>query len=174
MMDDSNQIATQISDPSVTQVVGQLPVQSTDQFLIPPADQPSVSQPTDQSTSNGTQKNPLDVLEQLLSEIDGGKGGPKAGGDPAAVPGPTGPTPEEIAAEELEKRRIEFEEKQAAQRIIDEQKIEEQRQVLAEEMDNGAANVARAQQEEEKKLQEEKKHSANEGFEIIQIDHTKV
>ncbi len=186
MVDDSNQTISQTDDQGATQVVGQSPVSAVDEPIAQPANQLPVlpvdepaTQPASQPAQNGgaqnsgTQKNPLDVLEQLLSEIDGGKGGPKAGSDPT-VPEKTGPTPEEIAAEELERRRIDFEQKQAAQKIIDDQKIEEQRQVLADEMSNGVANVARAQQDEEKKIQQEEKQSADEGFEILQIDHTKI
>ena len=134
----------------------------------PEAISAATQNPSAKQTSSDPQKNPLDVLEQLLSEIDGGKPGR------TPVPEKTGPTPEELAAIELEKRRIEFEEKQAAQKIIDQQKIEEQRQILYQEMSTGVANVARAQQDEEKKAQEEDKKLAEEGFEIIQINHTKI
>ncbi len=154
MADDTNQTITQGSDPSVAR-------------QVPATDSASIKPPT--PGGGAPQKNPLDVLEQLLSEIDGGK----PGSAPAAAK-PTGPTPEEIAAAELEKRRIEFEEKQAAQKIIDDQMIAEQRQVLAQEMSSGVANMARAQQDEEKRTQQEEKKSADEGFEIVQIDHTKI
>ncbi|MBP7842836.1 hypothetical protein KA017_02430 [Candidatus Woesebacteria bacterium] len=174
MVDDSNQTITQGSDPSVVQqvpAVDPAPAVPVDgatsgaQATIP-ASAPAQTQST--APGGAPQKNPLDVLEQLLSEIDGGKPGS------TPVPEKTGPTPEEIAAAELEKRRIEFEEKQAAQKIIDQQKIEEQRQILTQEMSTGVANVARAQQDEEKKVQEEEKASADEGYEILQIDHTKI
>lgn len=175
MVDDSNQTITQGSDPSVVQQVPVVPVDgATSGAQVPtpvsepatPAPAPAPAQPT--ASGGAPQKNPLDVLEQLLSEIDGGKPGS------TPVPEKTGPTPDEIAAAELEKRRIEFEEKQAAQKIIDQQKIEEQRQILTQEMSTGVANVARAQQDEEKKVQEEEKASADEGYEILQIDHTKI
>lgn len=134
---------------------------------------------TGDPASGASQQNPLDVLEKLLDEIDSGKG---SGGQSKGVAGgaqaPAGPTPEEIAAkeaeEELERRRIEYEEKQAQQQVIDQQKIEEQRQALVEEMQHGTANVAREQQDKEKAEKQEEAKQAGEGFEVVQLGHTKI
>lgn len=131
------------------------------------------------TTSGASQQNPLDVLEKLLDEIDSGKG---SGGQSKGLTGgtqtPAGPTPEEIAAkeaeEDLERRRIEYEEKQAQQQVIDQQKIEEQRQALVEEMQHGTANVAREQQDKEKAEKQEEAKQAGEGFEVVQLGHTKI
>lgn len=180
MVDDSNQITTPGSDPSVvqpfaSQQVDQQPDQQAGAQAVQPQvpvaadDQGTAQAPAPGQQAGDPQKNPLDVLEQLLSEIDGGKPG-----SAPATPEKTGPTPEELAAAALEKSRIEFEEKQAAQKIIDDQKIEEQRQILTQEMSSGAANVARAHQDEEKKAQVQEKVAADEGYEILQIDHTKI
>ncbi|GIK83465.1 MAG: hypothetical protein BroJett025_00870 [Patescibacteria group bacterium] len=164
-MDDTNQISDQVSaqDDAVQQA------QPTSQQV---ASAPTPTSAAANPSGGGTQKNPLDVLEQLLSEIDGGKTG---NATPAK---PSGPTPEEIAAqkaaEELEQRRIEYEQKQAQQQVIDQEKIDQQRQALVEEMSNGTANVARAQQDEQKKIEQEEKQQAEEGFEIVQLDHTKI
>lgn len=161
----------------VNQTTTQTPVQDDQQSVT----QGSASQSDDSTAkpaAGAAQSNPLDVLEKLLDEIDQGKSSPslskKSLGTPGEPAQPEGPTPEEIAAEELEKRRIEFEQKQAEQQKIDQELIEQQRQVLAEEMEHGAANVARAQQDEEKKAQTSQKQQAEEGFEIVQLDHTKI
>lgn len=129
--------------------------------------------------SGASQQNPLDVLEKLLDEIDSGKGsGSQSKGVAGGAQAPAGPTPEEIAAkeaeEELERRRIEYEEKQAQQQVIDQQKIEEQRQALVEEMQHGTANVAREQQDKEKAEKQEEAKQAGEGFEVVQLGHTKI
>lgn len=134
---------------------------------------------TGDPASSASQQNPLDVLEKLLDEIDSGKGsGGQSKGVTGGVQAPAGPTPEEIAAkeaeEELERRRIEYEEKQAQQQVIDQQKIEEQRQALVEEMQHGTANVAREQQDKEKAEKQEEAKQAGEGFEVVQLGHTKI
>lgn len=166
----------------VTQTTGQDPVQDDSQVQgnVQSQGDDTVQQDDSKnvnSSGGGDQQNPLDVLEKLLNEIDQGKTAgskPKSGG-PQDVPAePTGPTPEEIAAKEQEQRRIEFEQKQAEQKIIDQQKIEEQRKALENEMANGSANIARATQDEEQKMQKTEKIQADEGFEIVQLDHTKI
>ena len=131
--------------------------------------------------AGGAQQNPLDILEKLLDEIDDGKSGKKPNAKsllndtPVA---PKGPTPEEIAAkeaeEELEKKRLEYEQKKAEQQIIDQRMIEEQQKALAEEMKTGTANIAREQKNKEKKEKEEENHQSEDGYEVVQLDHTKI
>lgn len=153
-----------------TQITSQDPVQDDTHAQ-------SVAQPQGAKVAGSDQQNPLDVLEKLLDEIDQGKtsGTKPKSSDDAQVPAvPTGPTPEEIAAQDQEQRRIEFEQKQAEQKIIDQQKIEEQRKALDEEMASGTANIARASQDEEQKSKKSEKIQADEGFEIVQLDHTKI
>jgi len=158
-------------------------------------DPTSATNPTPAPNASGNKKNPLDVLEQLLNEIDAGSGGNSASSSGKDAGGgqstkltdklganpqtekpqePAGPTPEEIAAQEQEQNRIEFEKKQAEQQIIDDQLIAQQRQALETEMSNGTINVARAEQDEEKKTEVKEKKQAQEGFEVVQLDHTKI
>ena len=147
-----------------------------------PATTPAQTQTQDAAdetaASDKAEVNPLDVLEKLLDEIDQGKKSPglkPKSLDSKAADASAGPTPEEeLAAEELEKRRIEFEQKQAEQQAIDQKLIEEQRQALAEEMQHGVANVARAQQDAEKKTDMSEKQQAGEGYEVVQLSHKKI
>ena len=125
---------------------------------------------TQTPNQKGPTKNPLDVLEDLLGEIDGkGSSARKAGAQ-----APSGPTPEEIAAKELEERQRIYEEKKQQQAIIDAQMIQEQQQALEENMQNSQENKARHQQDEEKKTELAQQQNATEGYEIDQLDHTKI
>lgn len=198
MSDDvSQQPVQQLTQQSTQQLAQVQPVgdqvasDQANQSVADPATVDSVTaDPVTTSSPGGTssddKKNPLDVLEQLLSEIDAkaegkdpltnrlGIGGVSGADTDAATSEPAGPTPEEIAAQELEQKRIAFEKKKAEQQIIDDQLIAQQRQALEQEMSDGAANVARAQQDEQKKSEETQKKQAEDGFEILQIDHTKI
>jgi hypothetical protein len=113
--------------------------------------------------------NPLDVLEKLLDEIDQNKDTKKPSSDK-----PTGPTPEEIAAQELEKQRLEFEKIKAEQYVIDQKLIAEQREALTNEMQTGEANIARAHQDKEKEEDVSQRDQAEDGYEVIQLDHKKI
>lgn len=163
---------TQSQDPVVpainTQDLGTQATQSQD----PGIQDTKIQNPVAQATK--PQASSLDVLEKLLDEIDKGKTTGGAASVSSKPKQPAGPTPEEIAALQAEQNRIEFEEKQARQQVIDQQKLEEQKQALLEEMANGSANVARAQQAEELQKEIEEKKQAEEGFEIDQLDHTKI
>jgi hypothetical protein len=132
-------------------------------------------EPTKNDDSKEDKPNPLDVLEKLLDEIDQGKDPKSLGAKNSSKSGePAGPTPEEIAAKELEEQKIEYERIKAEQKVIDDQKIIEQRDALANEMKTGEANVARANQDNEKKSEKEKKYQDQDGYEVVQLDHTKI
>lgn len=111
-------------------------------------------------------KNPLDVLEDLLNENSKGGSG---SGDPKK---PAEKTDEELA-KELEQRRKEYEQKHQEQTAVDEQKLVEQRQAILSIKDTKEYH-ARVQQESEKQVESEKKAQAADGFEITQLGHTKV
>jgi hypothetical protein len=123
-------------------------------------------------------KNPLDVLEELLNQANSSKGGANsAGGGPAAA------TPdeaqkakekaEEDLAKELEAKRLEFEKQQAEQKVDDEQKLKEHREAIIKIKDTDQYK-ARVQQDSKKLNEDAQKVVASDGYEINQLDHTKV
>lgn len=119
-------------------------------------------------------KNPLDVLEELLNESsNSGGANVSASGKGGSGDGkPPEPTEEELAAQ-LEQKRVEFEDMEEKHEVIDEQKLTEQREAILGIKDTQAYQ-ARVEQDSEKKQDEKKKVIAGEGFEIDQLDHTKV
>ena len=114
-------------------------------------------------------KNPLDVLEELLNDTPGGAKGGGSGGDSAK---PKEKTEEELAVE-LEQKRKEYEQKHKEQKVVDDQKLVEQREAIVGIKDTKEYQ-ARVQQDAEKKSEDEQKAVASDGFEISQLDHTKV
>ncbi len=154
----------------------QTTVQPTSQTKPSAQAQPSTADKSAaKADPNAQKKNPLDVLEELLSEIDGNDSGKKkAGGKNGAPAKPAGPTPEEIAAKELEENKRIYEEKKKKQAIIDAQLIAEQKRALEENMQTSDENKARHEQKEEKQAQKAQKVTSSEGFEIPQLDHTKI
>ncbi len=113
----------------------------------------------DSAASDQPQKNPLDVLEELLKDSG------SAGADPKAVAKQT----EEDKARQME----ELQQKIAQQAAIDEQKIAEQQKLL-ESLKETPQYQARVQQEEQKVQDKSQEDSAGKGFEITQLDHDKV
>lgn len=120
-------------------------------------------------------KNPLDVLEELLNQSGGGAG--------SAAGKKNSPSPEEVAkekeaaekklADELEAKRLEFEQQQAEQTAVDKLKMAEQREEIIKIKDSDEYK-ARVQQDSDKKTSEDNKVIAGDGFEIDQLDHKKV
>ncbi|NCN06847.1 MAG: hypothetical protein GW946_03330 [Candidatus Pacebacteria bacterium] len=113
-------------------------------------------------------KNPLDILEELLK--DSGGGGAAAGGSkPAAQPSKPG----ELTEEELAQKRAEFEEIKAEQNIEDAEQLVKQKELL-KTLTQTPAYQARVQQEEEKVVEIKTAEEASAGFEITQLDHDKI
>ncbi|MBU0974308.1 hypothetical protein KKD03_01245 [Patescibacteria group bacterium] len=119
-------------------------------------------------------KNPLDVLEELLNQSGGGAG--TGGGKVTASANEAEKVKEEAEkklADELVEQRLEFEQQQAEQGVVDEIKLVEQREAITKIKDSEEYK-ARVQQDTDKKVDEEKKIVATDGFEIDQLDHKKV
>ncbi len=127
-------------------------------------------------------KNPLDVLEELLKQSDAGKSASKSGAgsgsnaagliDEEIEAKPDEKTEQELA-QELEQRRQEYEQKEKERKIVDEQKVVEQREAITSIKDSQEYK-ARVQQDSDKKIEIENKVTASDGYEIDQLDHTKV
>lgn len=121
----------------------------------------------DPQAKKSDKKNPLDVLENLLSEIEETQG----------VPGKKkaeGPSKEELEAQELEKKRKEYEAQQAEQAKLDAQLIEQQRAALEQNMLTSEENLARKEQDTQKAEEQQKRQAEQDGFEISQLDHSKI
>ena len=121
----------------------------------------------DAQQTQGDDKNPLDVLEELLKDSGGGAAG-AAGGKGAEAP-----KPGELSEEELEQKRQEFEQKQAEQAQVDAQQLAQQHELLKTIKDTPEYQ-ARVQQQEEAAAESEQKQQASDGFEITQLDHDKI
>lgn len=113
---------------------------------------------------SGDDKNPLDVLEGILKDAKAkGQGGTK----------PSGPTEEEIAAQK------EAEELAKAQSVMAQKQVEDQQQIL-EQMDQLQAikgapeNLAREEQIAEQKQEDDATEQAQDGFNIVQVGHSKI
>ena len=122
-------------------------------------------QPT--ATPAADDKNPLDILEELLK--DSGGGGAAGGSKPAAEPSKPG----ELTEEELAQKRAEFEEIKAEQNIEDAEQLVKQKELL-KTLTQTPAYQARVQQEEEKVVETKTAEEASAGFEITQLDHDKI
>lgn len=138
---------------------------------IPAVDpQTSTLQPGDSPPD----QNPLDVLESILAEAKqkagqkapGGEGSgmgqvdspPAVTTDPATPPVPPPPTPEEIAA------------KEAAHQA----EIEQQKQQLMAQITQTPEYQAKVQQDAEKAEEESQSSAGGDGFQIQQLQHTKI
>ncbi|NCO12199.1 MAG: hypothetical protein COZ34_03570 [Candidatus Pacebacteria bacterium CG_4_10_14_3_um_filter_34_15] len=127
-------------------------------------------------------KNPLDVLEELLKQSGGGAGTGGAGVGAVAA-GKASLSADEVAkikeeaekklAEELEVKRLELEQHQVEQSVVDEVKMAEQREEIVKIKDSDEYK-ARIQQDSDKKASDDNKIIAGDGFEIDQLDHKKV
>ncbi len=186
--DDPQQSAVSPSDPSFPAatdpqaVPGSGSLGTDDQFL--PQNQGNVpSDPLAQVGDNndplaglldpaggapaGDQKNPLDVLEELLKESQA-KIGPPGGGKAADAPAePAGPTPEQL------QQQAELEERLRQQAVLDQQAIEKRRIELLGLKDTPQYQ-ARVQQDQAKADDLQSKDTAGQGFQILQLDHTKI
>lgn len=127
------------------------------------------SQSTTNTTPAGDDKNPLDILEELLRD-SGGSGGGAAGGpaEPAKPEEPAEPTPEEKA-----KAREEIEQKMADQAVVDAQHVAEQQELLKSLKDTPQYQ-ARVHQDQEKAENSQANQVASDGFEIDQLEHDKI
>lgn len=109
-------------------------------------------------------KNPLDVLEELLSQANEVVDEASGKIDPA----------EEAKKKEEEEQRKEFERKQAEQDALDQAMIAAQREALYEDRTQGSIAQARVQQDLEKQEQQDAQKQSEDGFEIPQLGHTKI
>ena len=112
-----------------------------------------------QATPAADDKDPLDVLEELLKDSGGG-------GAPPAKPG-------ELTEAELAQKRADFEEKKAEQLTADAKQLAQQQELLKTLTDTPQYK-ARVQQDEEKAEEDQQTGIALDGFEITQLDHDKV
>lgn len=147
------------------------------QPTVPPASDPMqiVSSPTQPIDSQAPpDQNPLDVLESILAEAKqkAGQKAPAGEGsgmgqvdsppavttDPATPPVPPPPTPEEIAA------------KEAAHQA----EIEQQKQQLMAQITQTPEYQAKVQQDAEKAEEESQSSAGGDGFQIQQLQHTKI
>lgn len=142
------------------------PTQAVDpQTTTPQPPQPGESAP---------HQNPLDVLESILAEAkqkvgqkaptDQGGGGDSVAGqsgnttDHTTPPPPPPPTPEEIAT------------KEAAHQA----EIEQQKQQLMAQISQTPEYQAKVQQDAEKAEEESQSSAVGDGFQIQQLQHTKI
>lgn len=123
----------------------------------------SNSTPTTQAPVDD--KNPLDVLEDILKEAKakGGKGDDQ----------PTGPTPEELAAQK------ETEDLAAATQVMAQKKAEDQIQIVEQikelqTISDTPEYKAKVGQEEGEKATKDAQDAASEGYQINQVGHSKV
>lgn len=116
-------------------------------------------------------QDPLAQLEELLAKAKGQRG---QGTEPTnAPPVPTGPTPEEIAAQQ----KLAAEQQLQEQMVRSEGERDEALVKLREKMTELAEtpqDVARRQQDEQKMTEKQSLDSQMQGFEILQITKTKV
>jgi hypothetical protein len=121
-------------------------------------------------TPSGTgKKTPLDILEELIAENK------QAGGGAGAVDPATAPTksPEQLAAEEAEQKKIQAQQFMEEQRIRDAQLLQEE---LAKMKDISAMpqTQAREQQDQQQEAAQQEKEEQLQGHQIIQLEHTKL
>lgn len=118
----------------------------------------------------GAQKSPLDVLEDILNESKGAGG---AGADPAAAKAAAEAQVAADAAKAEAEAMAQVQADMEKQRVEDQQQLQQQISNLSSIKDTPAYQ-ARVAQDEEKKRQDAATASAGEGFDIVQLGHTKV
>ena len=114
-------------------------------------------------------KNPLDVLEELLKDSGGGSGAAGATGGGAEKPKEEG----ELSEAELAQKRLAFEQQKADQAVTDTVDIEKQKALL-ETIKQSPEYLARVQQEEAAVEQTAQGEEAAVGFDIKQLEHDKI
>jgi len=111
-------------------------------------------------------KNPLDVLEELLKDSGGGSGAAPADPKKDLKEG-------ELTDEELAEKRQAFEEKKAEQTKVDAEDIVQQK-VLLQSIKETPEYMARVQQDQDKADSAQSNEEASAGFEINQLGHDKI
>ncbi len=117
-------------------------------------------------------QDPLAQLEELLAKAKGQQSS-DSGAAPVEPPQPSGPTPEELAAQQkaAEEARIrELERQSEAERAV---ALEELRSRMLE-IPSTPQDQARREQEALKQSEKSAQDSQHEGFEIVQVTQTKV
>ena len=128
---------------------------------------------------NDNNDDPLAVLEDILQDAEAKKGGGNVKG-PSVTQRPSAgdsqPTPEEIAQKEAEKERQRQADEAERQQLEAERlaQIAEQKQQIEQEVMHSPEHQAAVQQDEAKQQADEDASTANEGFEIRQLDHDKI
>jgi hypothetical protein len=128
------------------------------------------------NTSDATSgQDPLAALEELLKKQQAKQQG---GGLASSVDGegsaePTGPSPEELAAAEKEKQLAEYEVLKQQKEQDDARQLQEQIAALSQ-IQETPQEQARQQQHSDVVDKRADSASAQDGFEIKQIEHTKV
>jgi hypothetical protein len=138
----------------------------TDPNVPPPPADPVADSATPAAPAAG-KKSPLDVLEDILNESKGADG--EAGKDPAAAAAELAADAAKAEAEALAKVQADTEQ----QRLIDEAKLKEQIAGLGTLKDTPAYQ-ARVSQDAEKQADAAQAAAAGQGYDIVQLDHTKV
>ncbi len=114
------------------------------------------------------QQDPLAQLEELLAKAKGQRGQT----DAVTAP-PSGPTPEEIAAEQKAQAEQALKQQEAeaeAHRTVALEQVREQMHGLSD----SPQDKARRQQDEQKKAEKQAQSEQMEGYEIRQITNTKI
>jgi len=136
--------------------------------------------PTDPTAATDpSQQNPLDILEKLLQDTKSKKAAsaatdPSTLGAPlrAPVSPPTEAAPA-VPAEEPSLTEEDYERIRAEHDEADQVKIEEQK-VIMEQLKQSPQYKARVQQDEEKASVDQAHQQDQDGFQIEQLDHTKI
>lgn len=127
------------------------------------ADDPQT--PPQNAATDPNQKSPLDILEEILSE-KGASAGDPGGMQAEASVAPVVPEPPQPTAEELAQLE--------AARLAQDQAELQQKQAELQTITQTPQYQARVEQEEAAKQQHDQQETAQEGFEIKQIEHTKI
>ncbi len=130
-------------------------------------------------TAPGAGQDPLAALEELLKrqqakqQAGGGAGLGGSGGGADATDAPTGPSPEEVAAQEKAQQLAQYEELKQQRQLEDAQHLKEQIAALSQ-IGEMPEEQARQQQHDAVEEQRVGNAAATDGFEIKQIEHTKI
>lgn len=119
---------------------------------------------------------PLASLEELLNKAKA-KRSPSANGGMAPADVPAGPSPEEIAAQEqarLAEQQAQLAQQEQAAEVDRLQQLEEQRQKMANELQNTPEYQARQQQNQEEAQKQEEQKEEQQGHVIHQVSDDKV
>jgi hypothetical protein len=127
-----------------------------------------------QSAPTPATDDPLASLEELLNKAKSKRTTPSSGRDVAVAAEPSGPSPEEILAQQRAEEQAQLAIREQQGEIDRQEQLLAQRQKMSEELQTTPQYQARQEQDQEEEKKVEQQKAEQQGHVIYQIDNAKV